>query len=94
MSRFCDSLSVSVGRYGQNELVATALNGASECFPLGGYVKMLDEREGEVDPRELHRSFNRQSVWRRMAIVVAGPVANLLLAVLVYWGSSGTVQKN
>jgi regulator of sigma E protease len=55
-------------------------------FPLGGYVKMLDEREGEVDPRELHRSFNRQSVWRRMAIVVAGPVANLLLAVLVYWG--------
>jgi regulator of sigma E protease len=55
-------------------------------FPLGGYVKMLDEREGDVDPQELHRSFNRQSVWRRMAIVVAGPVANLLLAVFVYWG--------
>lgn len=55
-------------------------------FPLGGYVKMLDEREGVVAPEELHRSFNRQSVWRRMAIVVAGPAANLLLAVLVYWG--------
>ena len=55
-------------------------------FPLGGYVKMLDEREGEVAPEELHRSFNRQSVWRRMAIVAAGPAANLLLAIVVYWG--------
>ena len=55
-------------------------------FPLGGYVKMLDEREGEVVPEELHRSFNRQTVWRRMAIVAAGPLTNLLLAVVVYWG--------
>lgn len=55
-------------------------------FPLGGYVKMLDEREGVVAPEELHRSFNRKSVWRRMAIVVAGPVANLFLAVVIYWG--------
>ncbi|WP_301102770.1 RIP metalloprotease RseP [Propionivibrio sp.] len=59
---------------------------AIALFPLGGYVKMLDEREGDVAPEELHRSFNRQSVWRRMAIVVAGPLANLLLAVVVYWG--------
>lgn len=56
------------------------------AFPLGGYVKMLDEREGEVDPRELHRTFNRQPVSRRIAIVAAGPLANLLLAVLLYWG--------
>ena len=56
------------------------------AFPLGGYVKMLDEREGEVRPEELHRSFNRQTVWRRMAIVAAGPLTNLLLAVIVYWG--------
>lgn len=55
-------------------------------FPLGGYVKMLDEREGAVAPEELHRSFNRQSVWWRMAIVAAGPLANLLLAIVVYWG--------
>ncbi len=55
-------------------------------FPLGGYVKMLDEREGDVPPEELHRSFNRQSVWRRMAIVAAGPVANLFLAIFIYWG--------
>ena len=55
------------------------------AIPLGGYVKMLDEQEGDVAPEELPRSFNRQAVWRRMLIVVAGPVANLLLAVLVYW---------
>ncbi len=56
------------------------------AFPLGGYVKMLDEREGEVAPQELPRAFNRQSVWRRFAIVVAGPAANFLLAIALYWG--------
>jgi len=55
------------------------------AFPLGGYVKMLDEREGPVTPEELPRAFNRQSVWRRLAIVVAGPVANFLLAIALYW---------
>ena len=56
------------------------------AIPLGGYVKMLDEREGEVKPEELHRAFNRQPVLKRMAIVVAGPLANLLLAIVLYWG--------
>jgi len=55
------------------------------AFPLGGYVKMLDEREGEVPPAELDRAFNRQSVHKRFAIVLAGPVANFLLAIFVYW---------
>ena len=55
------------------------------AVPLGGYVKMLDEREGEVPPQELGRAFNRQSVWRRYAIVIAGPVANFLFAILLYW---------
>ena len=59
---------------------------ALAIVPLGGFVKMLDEREGDVAPQDLPRSFNQQSVWRRMAIVVAGPFANFLLAVLVYWG--------
>ena len=54
------------------------------AFPLGGYVKMLDEREGEVAPQELPRSFNRKSVARRSAIVAAGPIANFLLAILLY----------
>ncbi len=53
-------------------------------LPLGGYVKMLDEREGPVAPEELHRAFNRQPVWKRFLIVLAGPVANLLLALLLW----------
>ena len=55
------------------------------AIPLGGYVKMVDEREDDVDPADLPRAFNRQSVWRRIAIVAAGPVANFLLAIVLYW---------
>ncbi len=55
------------------------------AIPLGGYVKMLDAREGPVAEAELPRAFNTQSVGRRFAVVVAGPLANLVLAVLVYW---------
>jgi regulator of sigma E protease len=55
------------------------------ALPLGGYVKMLDEREGEVQPFERARAFNAQPVGKRIAIVAAGPLANLLLAVLLYW---------
>src|SRR5476651_2340549 len=53
-------------------------------IPLGGYVKLLDEREGEVDPRELHRSFTRRPVLHRIAVLLAGPTMNLLFAVLLY----------
>ena len=56
------------------------------AIPLGGYVKMLDEREGPVAASEASRAFNRQTPAARIAIVAAGPVANLLLAVLLYWG--------
>ena len=67
------------------------------AIPLGGYVKMLDERELKAEMKaneadEMHysetdlaRAFNRQSVYKRIAIVMAGPVANLLLAILIYW---------
>ena len=66
------------------------------AIPLGGYVKMLDEREAEVPAEELHRAFNRKPVLQRIAIVIAGPLANLLLAVVAYWflfmaGESGYV---
>jgi regulator of sigma E protease len=54
-------------------------------IPIGGYVKMLDEREGDVAPEDLDRAFNRKPVLQRMAIVVAGPVANLLLAIVLYF---------
>lgn len=55
------------------------------ALPLGGYVKMVDEREGTVDPEDVEYSFNRKSVWQRMAIVSAGPIANFLLAAVAFW---------
>ncbi|MCC9000992.1 MAG: RIP metalloprotease RseP [Candidatus Contendobacter sp.] len=54
------------------------------ALPLGGYVKMLDEREGEVPPNEAHRAFDRQPTGSRIAIVLAGPLCNFLFAILVY----------
>lgn len=56
------------------------------AIPLGGYVKMLDEREEEVATNELDYAFNRKPVLQRMAIVAAGPLANFLLAIVLYWG--------
>lgn len=65
-----------LGRDG-TEFVVSAL-------PLGGYVRMLDEREGPVEPGQAHRAFNRKTLWQRAFVVFAGPAANLLLAVLLY----------
>lgn len=62
---------------GETEFVVSAL-------PLGGYVKMLDEREGRIDPAERHRAFNHKPLHQRAFIVAAGPLANLVLAVLLY----------
>ncbi|OGA84508.1 MAG: RIP metalloprotease RseP [Burkholderiales bacterium RIFCSPHIGHO2_01_FULL_63_240] len=62
---------------GETEFVVSAL-------PLGGYVKMLDEREGRVDPAERHRAFNQKPLPQRAFVVAAGPLANLVLAVLLY----------
>ncbi|MGV8859873.1 MAG: sigma E protease regulator RseP [Pseudomonas sp.] len=55
------------------------------AIPLGGYVKMLDEREGEVPADQLDQTFNRKTVYQRIAIVIAGPVANFLLAIVFFW---------
>lgn len=54
-------------------------------IPLGGYVKMLDEREGNVAPEDLPFAYNRAPVWKRILTLLAGPFANLIFAVLVYW---------
>jgi len=56
------------------------------AFPLGGYVKMLGEQDDNVPPEDLPFAFNRQSVAKRFFIVAAGPLANFLLAILIYWG--------
>ena len=55
------------------------------ALPLGGYVKMLDEREGKVSAEERPQAFTQKTVLQRMAIISAGPIANFLLAIVVYW---------
>ncbi len=62
----------------QLELVLAAI-------PLGGYVKMLDEREGDVPEQDRQRSFNQAPMWARMAVLAAGPAANFLFAIVAYW---------
>lgn len=66
------------GRNGETEYAIAAI-------PLGGYVRMLDEREGHVETHELQRAFNRKPVSKRFAIVLAGPLFNFLLAIIAYW---------
>ncbi len=90
VARLCDVkvLRFSVG-FGKVLYSKRFGNGETEwaisAIPLGGYVKMLDENEGEVLPNELRRAFNRKPVLQRMAIVIAGPLANLILAVVFYF---------
>lgn len=62
----------------------TGINYAFSAVPLGGYVKMLDEREGEVPANERHLAFNTQKPWKKIAIVAAGPIMNLLIAVVLF----------
>ena len=54
------------------------------ALPLGGFVKMLDENEGKVSQQEKHRAFNCQNVYKRIAVVIAGPAANFILAIILY----------
>lgn len=56
------------------------------AIPLGGYVKLLDEREGNVAPDELHRAFTRRPVWQRICVLLAGPGFNFAFAILLLWG--------
>lgn len=55
------------------------------AIPLGGYIKMLDETEGNVSPEELHLAYNRQPVYKRIPIIIAGPLFNLIFAFILYW---------
>ena len=67
-------------RVGEDETVF-----ALAAIPLGGYVRMLDEREGQVDAADRHRAFNQQPLAARTAIVAAGPIANFIFAIVAYW---------
>lgn len=63
----------------------TGINYAISAIPLGGYVKMLDEREGEVAEHERHLAFNNQHPLKKIAIVIAGPLMNFIIAIFLYW---------
>jgi regulator of sigma E protease len=91
-------LKFSIG-FGKSFLTWKDSSGTEYSFsiiPLGGFVKMLDEREGEVAPEELDQAFNRKPVLQRIAVVAAGPLANFALAIVAYWflfmnGETGVV---
>ena len=77
--------SIGFGRPLWRWTAADGVEWAVSAIPLGGYVKMLDEREGPVLPHERARAFNNASVAKRLAIVAAGPAFNFILAVCFYW---------
>jgi regulator of sigma E protease len=80
-------LKFSVG-FGRSLWSRTAKDGTEwtvAAIPLGGYVKMLDEREGDVAPEDVDEAFNRKPVGQRIAIVAAGPIFNLVFAVFAFW---------
>ncbi len=90
VARRCDvkvlRFSVGFGRVIYSKRFAnSATEWVISAIPLGGYVKMVDEREGEVTAEDLPYAFNRKPVLQRMAIVAAGPLANFLLAIVLYW---------
>lgn len=90
VARWCDvkvlRFSLGFGRpLWQRKMGRDQTEWSIAMLPLGGYVKMLDEREGVVEKMDLPRAFNRKSVWKRVAIVAAGPVANFMLAMFLYW---------
>ncbi|MCE2595504.1 sigma E protease regulator RseP [Motilimonas cestriensis] len=77
----------SVG-FGPSLYTRTAKDGTEytlAAIPLGGYVKMLDSRLEKVQEQDLHLAFNNQTVWKRIAIVAAGPIANFILAIIAFW---------
>jgi len=77
--------SIGFGRALWSKRGADGTEYAIAAIPLGGYVKLLDEREGPVDPALLNQAYSRKPVWARILVLLAGPVANFLFAVAAYW---------
>ena len=77
--------SIGFGRALWSRRGADGTEYALSAIPLGGYVKLLDEREGPVDPALASQAFNRKPVWARILVLLAGPLANFLFAVAAYW---------
>lgn len=80
--RFCIGFGKPLAIYTSKK---TGIEYAIACIPLGGYVKMLDSREVDVDPEQMSFEFNSQPIWKRFLIVFAGPLFNYVFAILVFW---------
>ncbi len=81
-----ERFSIGFGRVVLRRFGRDGVEYALSAIPLGGYVKMVDEREGSVPEDQLHRAFNRKPLWQRNAVIVAGPAFNFIFAILVFWG--------
>jgi regulator of sigma E protease len=77
--------SIGFGKVLWSRTGASGTQYAFSAIPLGGYVKLLDEREGPVDPAIANQAYNRAPVWRRILVLLAGPFANFLFAAVAYW---------
>jgi regulator of sigma E protease len=77
--------SIGFGKVLWSRRAADGCEYAFSAIPLGGYVKLLDEREGPVPPELLAQAYNRKPVWRRILVLLAGPFANFLFAAVAYW---------
>ena len=77
--------SIGFGRVLWSRRGADGTEYAFSAIPLGGYVKLLDEREGPVEPALASQAYNRKPVWRRILVLLAGPFANFLFAAVAYW---------
>jgi regulator of sigma E protease len=77
--------SIGFGKVLWSRRAADGCEYAFSAIPLGGYVKLLDEREGPVPPELLTQAYNRKPVWRRILVLLAGPFANFLFAAVAYW---------
>ena len=77
--------SIGFGRVLWRRMGRDGVEYAVSAIPLGGYVRLLDERDGNVAPRDLPQAFNRQPVWKRIAVLLAGPGFNFLFAIVAYW---------
>ena len=80
--RFCIGFGTPLAKFTSKK---TGIEYALAAIPLGGYVKMLDTREGEVPEELMPQEFNSQSIWKRFLIVFAGPMFNYVFAILVFW---------
>ncbi|WP_225639146.1 sigma E protease regulator RseP [Candidatus Profftia sp. (ex Adelges kitamiensis)] len=89
MARICnvkvERFSIGFGKSLWKKIGSSGTEYVLALIPLGGYVKMLDEKSGNIPPEYLNQTFDNKKVWQRAIIIIAGPISNLIFAIAVYW---------